>query len=74
MIGATVLFALAGVGLLFHAGWWGPMTLVAASVSLLLVVLFPGAILSAWIVAPVVINVGLVAVVWFQWPRSLISA
>lgn len=74
MIAVTVLFALAGIGLLFHAGWWGPMTVVAASVSLLLVVLFPGAILNAWIVAPVIINVGLIAAVGFQWPRSLIGA
>ena len=69
MVAAVSLFALAGFGLLFHAGWWGPMTVVAAGVSLLLVVLFPGAILNAWVVAPVTINVGLIAgIVWFSWP------
>jgi hypothetical protein len=60
MVAAVSLFALAGFGLLFHAGWWGPMTVV---------VLFPGAILNAWVVAPVTINVGLIAgIVWFSWP------
>jgi hypothetical protein len=69
MIAAIALFSAAGVGLLFHAGWWGPMTVVAAGVSLLLVVLFPGAILNAWLIAPVAINVGLImGVVWFAWP------
>jgi hypothetical protein len=45
------------------------MTVVAAGASLLLVVLFPGAILNAWLIAPVAINVGLIAgIVWFSWP------
>ena len=69
MIAATSLFALAGVGLLFHAEWWRPMTVVAGAVSLLLVGLFPGAILNAWLLAPVAINAGLIAgITWFSWP------
>ena len=68
-VAAVTLFALAGFGLFFHAGWWGPMTVLAAGVSLVLVVLFPGAILNAWLLAPLAINMGLIAgIVWFSWP------
>ncbi|HEU4539950.1 MAG TPA: hypothetical protein VFR23_02380 [Jiangellaceae bacterium] len=68
MVAATWLLVLAALGLLLLAGWWGPMTVMAASVSLLLVVLFPEAAANAWLIAPVAIIGLIVGVVWFSWP------
>jgi hypothetical protein len=70
---AATLFGLAGVGLLLQAGWWGSVTVAAAGVSTLLVILYPGALLGAWIAAPIAINLGLVVgIVWFSWPSKAI--
>jgi hypothetical protein len=69
----VALFALAGVALLFQAGWWPQLTVASASASLLLVALFPGAIVGPWIVAPIAINVALIAAVWLSWPESLMT-
>lgn len=68
MVAAMRLLVLAALGLLLLAGWWGPMTVMAASVSLLLVVLFPEAAANAWLIAPVAIIGLIVGVVWFSWP------
>ena len=68
-----VIGILAGGALLFQAAWWPQMTVVAASASLLLVALFPGAIVGPWIVAPIAINVALIAGVWLSWPESLLT-
>lgn len=67
------LFALAAGALLFQAAWWPQMTVVAAAASLLLVALFPAAIVGPWIVAPIAINVALIAAVWLSWPESLMT-
>jgi hypothetical protein len=69
----VALFAVAGVALVFQVGWWPQMTVVAAGASLLLVALFPGAIVGPWIVAPIAINVTLIAAVWLSWPESLMT-
>lgn len=69
----VALFAVAAGALLFQAGWWPQMTIVAAGASLLLVALFPGAIVGPWIVAPIAINGALIAAVWLSWPGSLMT-
>jgi len=61
-VAAASLFALAGIGLIFGAGWWGPVTVVAAGVSLVLTALFLEPFKpAAWLMAPVAINLGLLA-------------
>jgi hypothetical protein len=67
----VALFALAGGALVFQAEIWRELTVVAAAVSLLLVALFPEGIAGAWVVAPVAIDVGLIAgIVWLDWPSK----
>jgi hypothetical protein len=70
----VALFALAATAVLFQAEWWQLMTVAAASASLLLVAVFPAALLGPWIVAPVAINLAIIAAVWLEWPRSLMGA
>ncbi|HSJ45233.1 MAG TPA: hypothetical protein VK923_11185 [Euzebyales bacterium] len=63
------LFAVAALALALQAAWWGPVTVAAAGVSLLLVALFPAAIANVWIVAPVAIDLALIiGVVWLDRP------
>ena len=70
----VALFAAAAGALLLEAEWWRQAAVMAAATSLLLVALFPGALLGPWIVAPVAIDVALiVAIIWLQWPRSLMG-
>lgn len=65
------LFAVAAVGLVVQAAWWGPAAVAAAGVSVLLVALFPAAIANAWIVAPLAIDLAvIIAVVWLDWPTQ----
>jgi hypothetical protein len=73
-VAAASLFALAGAGLLFRTGWWGPATVIAAGVSLMLTALFPDPFKpSPWLIAPVAIDLGLIAgVVWFSWPTRAV--
>jgi hypothetical protein len=68
------LFVLAAGAMLFQAAWAPMMAVVAPGASLLLVALFPRAILGPWIVAPVGINLAIIAAVWLQWPTSLMGA
>jgi hypothetical protein len=69
------LFALAGGALILHMDLWRVMTVAGAALSLLLVGLFPEAILNAWIVAPVGIDVALVtSILWFAWPTKGVFA
>jgi hypothetical protein len=51
------------------------MFVFAAAASLVLVALFPDAIMDAWILAPVGINVALIAgVAWLDWPsRTMVG-
>jgi hypothetical protein len=68
------LFAVAAVGLAVQVVWWGPMAVAAAGVSVVLVTLFPAAIANAWIVAPVAIDVAVIAgVVWFDMPVQMVG-
>lgn len=65
------LFAVAAVGLIIQAAWWGPTAVAAAGVSVLLVALFPAAIGNAWIVVPLAIDLALiVGIVAFDWPTG----
>ena len=67
------LFAVAAVGLAVQAAWWGPAAVAAAGVSVVLVALFPAAIANPWIVAPVAIDVAVIAaVVWSDWPAQMV--
>jgi hypothetical protein len=68
VIATVSLFTLAGLGLMFDAGWWKPITIVASAASLALVGLFPGAIVGWWMVAPITIDVGLIVSVAYGWP------
>jgi hypothetical protein len=73
---ATVaLFAVAGGALILHMEAWRIITVVAAGISLLLVALFPEAILNGWIVAPVAIDLSLIAgLLWLEWPsRTMVG-
>jgi hypothetical protein len=68
------LFAVAAVGLAVQVVWWGPMAVAAAGVSVVLVTLFPAAIADAWIVAPMAIDVAVIAgVVWFDMPVQMVG-
>jgi hypothetical protein len=69
----VALFAVAAGALLFQAAWWPQMTVAAASASLLLVALFPGALQGPWILMPIAINAGLILAVWLSWPGSLLT-
>jgi hypothetical protein len=74
MVGATALFVLTGVLLLFHTEWWQTLALIAGGVSLLLVVLFPAAIPGAWVIAPTAIDAAIIAsIVWLEWPTELLA-
>jgi hypothetical protein len=74
MVGATALFLVTGVLLLFHAEWWQTLALIAGGVSLLLVALFPAAIPGAWLMAPTAIDAGIMAsILWLQWPSELLA-
>jgi hypothetical protein len=72
---ATAMFVFAGAALLFQMEMWRVVTVVAAAASLVLVALFPDAIMDAWILAPVGINVALIAgVAWLDWPsRTMVG-
>jgi hypothetical protein len=69
------LFAVAGGALILQMELWRVATVVAASVSLTLIALFPAAILSGWIIAPVGIDAALIAgIVWLDWPsRAMVG-
>jgi hypothetical protein len=68
---AVGLFALAGGALILQFELWRWITVVASGVSLLLVALFPAAILGPWIVAPLAIDIGLmVSILSFAWPSK----
>jgi hypothetical protein len=70
-VATMISFGVAGLALILTAPWWGVATVVAASMSLLLVALFPHAILNAWMAAPVVIDlVLLVGILGYSWPDS----
>jgi hypothetical protein len=65
----VVLFVVGGIALLFGATWWVPLAIAASAMSILLVALFPGAIAGPWIIAPLAIDVGLIAtLVGSTWP------
>jgi hypothetical protein len=69
---ATALFVAAGAGLLFHAGWWRPLTVLAGIVSISLVIVFPEPFRPyAWVLSPLAINGALIAaILWFSWPSE----
>lgn len=75
---AAALFIIAGIALLARAHRWRFVATAAAASSLGLLVLFPGAILDAWLVAPVAIDLGLIAGIlrspWFSDTRLGIRA
>jgi len=64
---AMGLFVIAGLGLLFHAGWWRPVTVVASGLSLALASLF----FNPWLLMAIGLNAGLIAgIVWLSWPSQ----
>ena len=68
---AAALFAVAALGLAVGAGWWGPVAVAGGAASMLLVALFPAALLSAWVLVPGAINAALiVGITWLQWPAT----
>ena len=69
---AAVAFVGAGAGLLAHQAWWRPLTVVAAGVSLTLVLVY----FTPWLSAAVGINVALIiALVAAHWPSpTLVGA
>lgn len=69
-VATAALFAVAALGLIVRAGWWGSLTVLASGASLALTALFPAAFKPAgWVLAPVAIDVGLImGVVLFSWP------
>jgi hypothetical protein len=71
-VGAAVLFAIAGIGLLVHAGWWRPLTVLAAGGSVLLMTLY----FNPWLVVGWGLSAGLVlGIVWLAWPsKTLVGA
>jgi hypothetical protein len=60
-------FALAGIGVLAGAAWWGPVTLVAATLSLVQLGLF----FHPWLSLGVLIDAVLIAGVTVGWPWTL---
>jgi hypothetical protein len=66
---AALLFGLAGIGLILKAAWWGGMTVAGALVSLALTALFTEPFKPrVWLLAPLLINLGLVlGVTVFSW-------
>jgi hypothetical protein len=65
----VALSVVAGLALLFEATWWVSIAIAASALSILLVALFPGAIAGPWIIAPLAIDLGLIAtLVGSTWP------
>lgn len=65
----SATFAVAAIGLVVHATWWGAATIAASVTSLLLVGLFPAAVAGVWVLVPIAINAALiVGVALFDWP------
>ena len=64
---AALGFVLGGAGLLAHQGWWRPVVIGAAVVSLVLIGLYFHPWLSAGLGLELVI---LVALVWANWPAQ----
>ena len=68
---ATVLFVLAGAGLLLAMEWWRPIAVLAAVVSLLGIVLFWNGILTASALPALIVDVALiVGLVIAHWPSA----
>jgi hypothetical protein len=67
-VAGAVGFGLAGGGLLVHQGWWRPVAVVSAVVSLLLLGLFWNKGLFVGAAIDVAL---LVAILWAQWPRQI---
>jgi hypothetical protein len=71
-LAAGALFVVAGIGLWAHAGWWRPVTVAAAVISLMYFVVF----FNPLILLGMAIDVGLIiAIVWLDWPtQSMVGA
>lgn len=67
---AAALLVLAGIGLILRSAWWGGMTVAGAGVSLVLTALFNEPFKPrVWILAPLLIDLGLIlGVTVFSWP------
>jgi hypothetical protein len=64
---SAAAFAIAGIGLFAHQDWWQPAAIVAAALSLLLLVLF----FNPWLTIGVAINVAVILVlVQTDWPSA----
>lgn len=59
----TLAFMVAGAGYLWRAGWWPQLTIVAAVLSLALLVTY----FSTWWIAGYAINIALAVFAWRAW-------
>jgi hypothetical protein len=64
---ALLTFLAAGIGAAFHLGWWRPMAVLGAAVSLVVMVLYWDSRL--WMGAAVDIGV-LAGLLWLGWPST----
>jgi hypothetical protein len=66
-LAATAGFAAAGLAVLFGAGWWRPLAVVSAAVSLVLMLVY----FNSWLLLGVAIDVGIIAVLLVAgWPSK----
>jgi hypothetical protein len=65
---SAIGFALAGLGLILHLGWWKSIALISAAFSLSLLLIFWG---RGLIVGTAIDLAILVSVLWLHWPPQV---